>query len=99
MQACRIALLLRGGSGFARHSTYSRVSPPGTQVARWHCPADQRTFSLLPDCLAARLSGTLAEVEAVVRAVERAAGPKAARGELRLDIELPAVLRWVRRRV
>jgi len=88
-----------GGCRFARHGTYERVSPPGTLIARWYCPLGHRTFSLLPDCLAARLSGTLAEVEAVVRAAEQSASLEAACGELRLDIELPGALRWVRRRV
>lgn len=37
-----------------------------------YCPTGHYTFSLLPDSLAARLSGTLAEVEAVVRAAEEA---------------------------
>jgi hypothetical protein len=54
---------------------------------------------LLPDCLAAHLRGTLAEVEAVVGAVEQAKSLEAACAKLRLDIGLPGVLRWVRRRV
>ena len=89
----------QGGCGFARHGTYARVSPPGTLVARWYCPTGRRTFSLLPDCLAARLTGTLAEVEAVVRAAEQAPSLEAACAALRLDIELPGALRWVGRRV
>jgi hypothetical protein len=89
----------QGGCGFARHGTYERVSPPGTRIARWYCPTGHRTFSLLPDCLAARLSGTLGEVEAVVRAAEQATGLEAACQGMRLDIELPGALRWVRRRV
>ena len=95
----RCPLHPKGSCGFARHGTYERVSPPGTLIARWYCPAGQRTFSLLPDCLAARLSGTLSEVEAVVRAVEQVANLEGACQVLRLDIELPGALRWVRRRV
>jgi len=95
----RCPLHPEGGCGFARHGTYARRSPPGTRIARWYCPRGHRTFSLLPDCLAARLSGTLAEVEAVVGAVERAKSLEAACVRLRPDIELPGVLRWVRRRV
>jgi hypothetical protein len=89
----------RGGCGFARHGTYERRSPPGTLIARWYCPQGHRTFSLLPDCLAARLPGTLAEVEAVVGAVEQANSLETACSDLRLEIELPGVLRWARRRV
>jgi hypothetical protein len=77
----RCPLHPKGGCGFARHGTYARVTPPGTQIARWYCPAGHRTFSLLPDCLAARLSGTLAEVEAVVRAVEQAPSLEAVFGD------------------
>jgi hypothetical protein len=95
----RCPLHPQGGCGFARHGTYARVSPPGTRIARWYCPAGHRTFSLLPDCLAARLSGTLAEVEAVVRAAEVAPSREVLCDALRLDIELPGALRWVRRRV
>jgi hypothetical protein len=95
----RCPLHPKGGCGFARHGTYERVSPPGTLIARWYCPQGHRTFSLLPDCLAARLPGTLAEVEAVVTAVEQAKSLEAACANLRLDIGLPGVLRWVRRRV
>jgi hypothetical protein len=49
--------------------------------------------------LAARLPGTLAEVEAVVSAVEQADSVEAACADVRLEIELPGVLRWARRRV
>jgi hypothetical protein len=53
----------------------------------------------LPDCLAARLSGTLSEVEAVVRAAEQAPSLEVLCMQHRFDIELPGALRWVRRRV
>jgi hypothetical protein len=95
----RCPLHPQGGCHFARHGTYARVSPPGTRVARWYCPEGHRTFSLLPDCLAARLSGTLAEVEAVVSAAEQASSLEALCTHQRLDIELPGALRWIRRRV
>lgn len=88
-----------GGCGFARHGTYERVSPPGTRIARWYCPTGHRTFSLLPDCLAARLSGTLADVEAAVRTAEQASSLEAACDVLRVDIELPGALRWITKRV
>jgi len=73
------------------------------QVARWYCPTGHTTFSLLPDCLASRLTGSLDAVEKVVATVEAkvAAGSsiEAAAGEVRPDIELPGALRWVRRRL
>ena len=95
----RCPLHSQGGCGFARHGTYERVSPPGTLIARWYCPDGHRTFSLLPDCFAARLSGQLSEVEAVVLAFEQPPSREAACGVLRLDIDLPGALRWGARRV
>jgi len=87
-----------GGCSLARHGTYERKKPAGTQVARWYCPEGHTTFSLLPDCLAARLSGSLHDVEVVVDRVEQADTVEAAADRLRLDIELPGALRWTRRR-
>jgi hypothetical protein len=99
-QVCRAVRCIRsGGCGFARHGTYARVSPPGTLIARWYCPEGRRTFSLLPDWFAARLTGGLCEVEAVVRGAEQAPSREAACAGLRLDIELPGALRWMGRRV
>ena len=88
-----------GGCGFRRHGTYERKTPPGARVARWYCRKTPQTFSALPDCLAARLPGTLLELEAVVRTVEDAPSMEAAADRLRPHIELPGALRWTRRRV
>jgi len=95
----RCPLHPQGGCHFARHGAYARISPPGTLIARYYCPEGHRTFSLLPDCYAAQLSGQLSEVEAVVKAVEDAPSQAAACKQLRLDIELPGAQRWVARRV
>ncbi|MGP1666009.1 MAG: hypothetical protein ACTS5I_08890 [Rhodanobacter sp.] len=90
----------RGGCGFARHGTYARKSPAGTLIARWYCPQGHRTFSLLPDHLAARFPGTLSEIEQVVATVERARSLEAAADALRSDpVTLTSAVRWVRRRV
>ena len=60
-------------------------------MRRFLCRQSARTVSLLPDCLAANWSGTLAEVEQVVRE---------AANRLRPDrVSLASALRWVRRRV
>ena len=96
-----------GGCGFARHTAYERKSPPGTRIPRWYCPQAHQTFSLLPNFLAARLPGALADVDAVVREyeaardreVEPALTWEAAAAELRPDIEVQGALRWLRRRV
>jgi len=95
----RCPLHPEGGCGFERHGTYERKRPEGARVARWYCRKGQCTFSLLPDCLAAQLPGTLVEVEEVVLAVEKAPGQERAVDMLRTDIELPGALRWVRRRL
>lgn len=87
------------GCGLRRVGTYGRVEPEGARVARYYCPAAQTTFSLLPDCLAARLCGSLDEVEQVVAAVEAAPSIEAAAAKLRPDVELPGAVRWVRRRL
>ena len=55
----RCPLHPRGGCGLARHGSYARKRPAGTRIARWYCPQGHRTFSLLPDHLAARFPGTL----------------------------------------
>ena len=92
-QAWRHATLARcphhpgGGCSLAKHGTYARKMPPGTRIARWYCPESHTTFSLLPDCLAARLPGTLAELENVVATAEHARSVAA------------AAMRWLRRRI
>jgi hypothetical protein len=88
-----------GGCGLARHGTYARVSPAGCLIARFRCPPARTTISLLPDFLCSRLTGSLAEVEAVVATVEVAPTREQASEALRPDIELPGALRWLRRRV
>ena len=89
-----------GGCSLARHGTYARKTPRGTRVARWYCPESHTTFSLLPDCLAARLPGTLDTLEAVVAHAEQAPSLSAAGNALRRDaVELPGAMRWVERRV
>lgn len=89
-----------GECSLARHGTYTRKIPRGTHIARWYCPDSHTTFSLLPDCLAARFPGELDEVEAVVAHAEQAPSLAAAANALRPDrVELPGAMRWVRRRV
>jgi len=68
------------------------------RVARWYCPKAQTTFSLLPDCLSSRLTGSLDDAEHAV-ALSEVVGIEAAAQALRVgDVELPGVLRWLRRR-
>ena len=82
------------------HGTYARVDPPGMRVRRFRCSVSGCTASRLPSCLAARLGGTLAQAEAVVRAVEEA-GEDRPRWRALHPAERYAgqAARWVRRRV
>lgn len=90
----------RGGCGLARHGTYARKTPAGTRIARWYCRLAHCTFSLLPDHLAARLPGTLADLERVVEAAEHAPSLQACADALRPDpVSLPSALRWIGRRL
>lgn len=96
----RCPLHAQGGCGLKRHTPYERKVPSGLKIARWYCPLGQTTFSLLPDCAAARLPSTLADVERVVEVVEASASIEKAADSLRNDgITLPSAVRWVRRRL
>ena len=88
-----------GGCKIARHGTYSRKYPIGIKIARWYCRKGCTTISKLPDCLSSRLPGTLIEVETVINQIENAPSQEAAADNIRLDISLPSVLRWMRRRL
>ena len=58
------------------------------------------TFSLLPDCLAARLGGTLQAIEDAVASAEAAPSLTKAADALRCDaVHLPGAMRWLVRRV
>lgn len=93
-----------GGCGVERHGSYPRVHPRGARVPRFRCPVQGTTISLLPTFLAARLSSTLDEVEAVVDAVAEA-GSIAAGAEALRPADAPRAVtsisaaRWVRRRL
>lgn len=75
---CECPLHPQGGCGLRKLGTYERVQPVGARVARFWCPLARESISLLPAFLAARMTGTLDEVEAVVLAVEQAGGVSAA---------------------
>ena len=88
-----------GGCGFCKNGTYRRKYPEGIKVARWYCSEGHTTFGLLPDCLSSRLSGSLNEVESVIVEMEDSPTQEKAADKIRIDIELPGALRWMRRRV
>ena len=89
-----------GGCQLRPHGSYARVVPKGLRVRRFVCPDSGRTVSLLPVFLAARLTGTLQEVEATVQAVEEAAEQPVRWRELHpLPYYSGRARRWVLRRV
>ena len=89
-----------GGCSFVRHGSYPRLMPQGIRVARWYCPRGRRTFSLLPDFLAARLPGLLAAIEDSIAVVSSSTSIEAAADVLRgPEVTLPGAVRWLRRRV
>lgn len=93
-----------GGCGLEKLGTYPRVEPAGARVARWWCPKERASISLLPSFLAARLSGTLAAVEDVVAKVEAAGSIAAAvdavhPADAERPIGLACAMRAIRRRV
>src|SRR6516225_9344398 len=89
-----------GGCSFARHGSYARTTPSGLRIARWYCPEGRRTFSMLPDFLAARLPGLLASIEDSVAVASSAKSIEAAADTLRgPDVSLPGAVRWLRRRI
>jgi len=89
----------RGGCAFRKNGTYQRKYPAGTKIARWYCAVGHMSFSLLPDCLASRLSGSLIKIEDVLTEVENSHSQEAAAENIRIDIILPSALRWIRRRI
>ena len=68
------------------------------RIPRWYCRDVHCTFSLLPDCLAAHLPGSLAECEAVVAELEDTPSLELGADRLRPDVELPGAMRWARHR-
>ena len=88
-----------GECGFAKHGTYKRKMPIGVEIARWYCSEGHQSFSLLPDCLSSRISGSLFDVETVIDQVEKSPSQNVAADKICLDIELPGALRWIRRRL
>jgi hypothetical protein len=82
-----------------RHGTYLRVEPSEIRIVRFFCRLGHITFSRLPSFLAARMPGTLAEVQTVVEKAEATSSQEAIADAVRPDIELQGALRWMRRRL
>ena len=91
----------QGSCQLRPHGSYVRKVPVGVRVRRFRCPQSGQTVSLLPDCLAARLCGTLAEIEHVLREAIRPDSPRGGWKRLHPSRYLGTAggRRWVGRRV
>ena len=93
----------RGGCTFHMHGTYGRKWPEGMRIRRHYCRTSQKSFSLIPDFLAARVSGCLHQIEDVVAHVEDGRSQQHTWEQLtallRPQSGHKAALRWIQRRV
>jgi hypothetical protein len=101
---CECPFHPEGGCGLHKLGTYTRVEPVGTRVARFWCPRARQSISVLPAFLAARMSGTLDAIEAVVATVEQVGSAAAAVEQVHPQDQRRAVghacaLRSIRRRL
>jgi hypothetical protein len=90
----------QGGCGVRSHGSYRRKQPDGLRIPRFYCRQGQTTISLLPDFAAARVSGTLADVERAVEQAEVARTLASAARDLRPELnDERSAVRWLRRLV
>ncbi len=87
---------------FHRLGYYRRYTPYGDAlIARYYCRASHRTFSLLPVFFAARMPGTLNELECVAAVMESGGSALQAAAETRRHyrVEAAGMRRWANRRL
>lgn len=103
----RCPLHPEGRCGLSRHGTYKRVYPVTHLVTRYYCPVGHVTFSLLPDCLAAGMMGTLEQAERSAAAAEQGVALEPIADEIRPSeqledpdsvVEPASVVQWMKRR-
>ena len=99
MQALSGVRIIRTVDVLWRHGTYARSALPGTRIARRQSSQSHTTFSLLPNCLAARFPGTFDTLEVVVVHAEAPTQSAAANALRTGSVGLSGAMRWVRRRV
>ena len=59
-----------GGCGVERLGSYPRIWPQGCRIPRFWCPLASCSISLLPESLAAGVTGSLDAIECAVDAIE-----------------------------
>ena len=89
-----------GTCKLAPHGFYPRVKPRGAWIRRFICRPQGRTVSLLPDCFAAWVKGSLEEQEGPVRVAEAAVIQAQAAERVRPagECSLASAQRWLQRR-
>lgn len=89
-----------GTCQLAPHGFYPRVKPRGSWVRRFICRRLGRTVSMLPDCFAAWVKGSLEEQEGPLRVAEGAATQAQAAERARPpgECSLESAQRWLQRR-
>ena len=100
--ACPLCAL--GKCRIEKLAPYRRKVPVEAFVARFYCPVQHATFSLLPDFYASRVPGLLDDIERAVEAAEAGGGTERTANALRPAdapdaVTLSAAVAWVRRRV
>ena len=90
-----------GTCELAPHGFYARVKPQGALIRRFICRTTGWTVSLLPDCFAAWVKGSLEEQEEPVRVAEGAATQALAVERVRPpgECSLASAQRWLQRRM
>ena len=91
----------RNCGSFSRHGTYVRKTEHGeAHIARWYCRKSQMTFSLLPECFASGIPGSLSAMEEAVARLE--AHPAATAVALQVHpnprVGAKTARRWLQRR-
>ena len=91
-----------GGCGVERLGSYPRIWPAGCRIARFWCPAEGASISLLPESLAAGVTGPLDTIEDAIDAIEAHGLAGAVEVVLPADavdaVGLASATRWLRRR-
>ena len=91
----------QGCRGFSRHGTYVRKSAHGeAHVARWYCRRSRVTISLLPECFASGMPGSLSGLEDAVALGEAVPDAAEAARQAHPDprVSRKAASRWLERR-
>lgn len=100
---CECPLHLDGGCRIERLGSYRRVWPRGCRIPRFWCPVAGTSISLLPETLAAGVTGSLDTIEAAVDAVDAHGIAGAVEVVFPADAErfvgVTSALRLLRRRV